>query len=155
MINMNKKIMMVIMLMLAFIVSNAVHGRDFKCVPTPEDSLGPFYTPNAPSRSSIGEGYVLSGTVKSARDCSTVSGAKIELWLAGPDGRYDDEHRAVVLSAASGEYSFESNVPPKYSFRPPHIHIRVTAENFKLLVTQHYPIEGSSEGNFPLVLKPL
>jgi hypothetical protein len=27
----------------------------------------------------------------SAKDCSAVAGAKIEFWLAGPDGRYDYE----------------------------------------------------------------
>ena len=141
--------------MLAFIVSKTVDARDFKCAPTPEDSLGPFYKVNTPTRTSVGEGYVLSGTVKSASDCSIISGAKIELWLAGPDGSYDDEHRAIIQSDKSGEYTFKSNVPPKYNFRPAHIHIRVTAANFKPLVTQHYPIDGAFEGDFPLVLQPL
>ncbi len=152
---MGKNIKIFVMFMLAFIVSNTAGARDFKCAPTPEDSLGPFYKANAPTRSSVGVGFVLSGTVRSASDCSIISGAKIELWLAGPDGRYDDEHRAIVLSDKSGEYRFKSNVPPKYNFRPPHIHIRVTAENFKSLVTQHYPLDGASEGDFPLALQPL
>ena len=151
---MYKDRMMLVTLMLVFMISNAVNAENFKCAPTPGDSEGPFYKPNASLRSSVGKGYSLSGTIRSAKDCSTVPGAKIEFWLAGPDGRYDDAHRATVLADESGDYRFESNVPPKYTSRPPHIHIRVTAENFDTLITQHYPKNGTSEGTFPLVLKP-
>ncbi len=126
----------------------------WRCEPTPEDSLGPFYEPGAPVRSSVGTGYELRGEVKSARDCSAISNARIELWLAGPDGEYDDDHRAVVLSDEYGRYSFESNVPPPYSFRPPHIHIRVTSPGYEDLVTQHYPERGAREATFELVLAP-
>jgi len=143
-----------VILMIVLFVPNAGLTVDYKCSPTPEDSLGPFYKPNAPQRLSVGEGYVLSGTVNSAKDCAVIPGAKIEFWLASPDGRYDDEHRASVFSQHSGDYRFSSSPPPKYNFRPPHIHIRVSAENFQTLVTQHYPSKGASEGNFPLVLKP-
>ncbi len=124
------------------------------CEPTTPDSLGPFYEPNAPMRTSVGEGYTLSGEVKSATDCSPIPGARVELWLAGPDGRYNDEHRATVLTDRSGDFLFQSNFPPKYTNRPPHIHIRVTAPGHKTLVTQHYPEKGSREGEFDLVLAP-
>ena len=124
------------------------------CDPTPTDHMGPFYKPNAPERSSVGEGYVLTGRVKSAEDCAPISAARIELWLAGPDGRYDDDHRGTVFSTVSGSYKFGSNIPPRYGFRPPHIHIRVAAEGYKTLVTQHYLRKGETEGNFDLVLIP-
>jgi protocatechuate 3,4-dioxygenase beta subunit len=140
--------------MLVFMIANTLNAGQFKCAPTPGDDEGPFYQPNAPVRSSVGKGYQLSGTTMSAKDCSAVAGAKIEFWLAGSDGRYDDEHRATVLTDESGAYRFESNVPPRYTSRPPHIHIRVTAENFETLVTQHYPKNGTSEDTFPLVLIP-
>jgi protocatechuate 3,4-dioxygenase beta subunit len=132
-------------------ISEAV---EFKCPPTPADSEGPFYEPNAPMRSSVGQGYLLAGAVRSAKDCSDIPAAKIEFWLAGPNGAYDDEHRATVLTDSSGRYVFESNFPPKYTFRPPHIHIRVTAEGFRTLVTQHYPEKGSSKGVLELVVIP-
>jgi protocatechuate 3,4-dioxygenase beta subunit len=106
-------------------------------------------------RSAVGKGYVLSGTVRSATDCSIIPGAKIEFWLASADGRYDDDHRATLLADESGAYRFASNLPPKYNFRPPHIHVRVTAEGFKPLVAQHYPKAGAAAGDFPLVLAPL
>jgi protocatechuate 3,4-dioxygenase beta subunit len=126
----------------------------FACKPTPPDSLGPFYQPNAPLRISVGEGYLLAGEVKSAADCFPIPGARIELWLAGPDGKYDDEHRATILSGQTGEYRFASNFPPGYGNRPPHIHIRVSAEGYQTLVTQHYPEKGSERATFDLVLVP-
>ncbi len=123
------------------------------CTPTTPDMLGPFYKPNAPLRTSVGRGYILKGTVRST-DCSSVSQAKIELWLANPDGIYDDDHRATIMSDSSGFYRFESNVPTPYTGRPPHIHLRVTADGFKELVTQHYPEAGKTEATFDLVLVP-
>jgi protocatechuate 3,4-dioxygenase beta subunit len=102
----------------------------------------------------VGKGYVLSGVVKSSLDCAPVKEAGIEFWLAGPNKKYDDEHRAVLSSDGSGAYRFESNFPPGYFGRPPHIHIRVSAKGFRTLVTQHYPLEGRTGGIFDLVLVP-
>jgi virginiamycin B lyase len=124
------------------------------CAPTSPDVLGPFYEPDAPQRSSVGEGHVLTGTVRSSIDCSPVSDAQIEIWLAGPDGMYDDAHRATMFSDTSGAYRFESNFPPPYSGRPPHIHIRVTAQGSQELVTQYYPATGQTTGSLDLVLRP-
>lgn len=123
------------------------------CKPTEPDMLGPFYKPNAPVRSSVGEGYVLHGTVMAAPECTPVANAKIEIWLTGPDGQYDDAHRATIFSDFAGRYRFTSNVPQPYSGRPPHIHIRVSAEQFNPLVTQHYPQPGSNGDQFDLVLR--
>jgi len=131
-------------------VSEATSGS---CTPTVPDMLGPFYKPNAPMRTSVGNGYILKGTVRST-DCSPMPGAKIELWLANPDGIYDDAHRAKMISDSSGFYRFESTVPTPYTGRPPHIHLRVTADGFKELVTQHYPEGGKTEATFDLVLVP-
>lgn len=124
------------------------------CEPTRPDMLGPFYKPGAPERSKVGEGYVLTGVVRSSGDCSVIKGARIEFWLTGPQGRYDDEHRATVFSDASGSYRFESNFPPGYYGRPPHIHIRVSAKGYQRLITQHYPEKGRTGGTFDLVLIP-
>lgn len=125
-----------------------------KYQPTSADSLGPFYVPDAPVRDKVGEGYVLSGTVRSAADCAAIKGAKIELWLAGPSGSYDDDHRATLFADGSGNYRFESNFPAVYGNRPPHIHLRVSAPGFSTLVTQHYPEAGKSGASFDLVLVP-
>jgi hypothetical protein len=124
------------------------------CTPTPPDALGPFYKPKAPLRNSVGRGYELSGAVLSSKDCAPIKEAGIELWMAGPDGEYKDDYRAAVRANESGEYRFESHRPPSYLNRPLHIHIRVTADGFNTLSTQHYPEEDSSNGEFDLVLIP-
>jgi protocatechuate 3,4-dioxygenase beta subunit len=125
-----------------------------ECQPTPPDALGPFYKPGAPERSSVGKGYLLEGRVLSSPTCSPIANSRIEFWLAAPDGDYDDAHRATVLPDRQGIYGFESNYPPRYGRRPPHIHIRVSAPGFRTLVTQHYPDKGRNSGHMDLVLQP-
>lgn len=129
-------------------------GNTGPCSPTPPDALGPFYTPHAPERTSVGKGHVLSGIVRTSVDCSPITGARIEFWLTGPDGAYDDDHRATMFSGKTGAYKFESNFPPPYSGRPSHIHMKITAKGYRTLVTQYYPVKGSTEGSFDFVLIP-
>lgn len=133
-------------------IPSAPAAMSAPCEPTRVDSLGPFYKPNAPARSSVGNGYALSGSVRAASGCRPLAGAQIEFWLANAQGVYDDAHRAMVLAGSAGEYRFESNPPPPYAGRPPHIHIRITATGFQPLVTQHYPQSGEREAVFDLVL---
>ena len=130
-------------------------GGPAGCEPTRPDMLGPFYEPNTPVRTSVGSGYVLSGSVLAAGGCEPVRDARIEFWLANPEGEYDDAHRATVYVGEEGKYRFESNVPVSYGGRPPHIHIRVTASGYRDLVTQHYPDAGQTQATFDLVLRPL
>lgn len=129
-------------------------NSDIKCEPTPADYLGPFYKADAPVRSRVGKGYQLTGLVMSSANCTPIAEAEIELWLTGPDGSYDDDHRATIFSDDSGRYLLESNFPPGYSGRPPHIHIRVSANGFRTLATQHYPEAGQKTAEFDLVLVP-
>jgi protocatechuate 3,4-dioxygenase beta subunit len=114
--------------------------------------LGPFYEPGAPVRTSVGSGYVLSGTVLAAEECKPIPNAHIEFWLANPRGEYDDAHRATVFAGERGRYRLESNVPVSYGGRPPHIHVRVRAPGYEELVTQHYPERGQRKANVDLVL---
>jgi protocatechuate 3,4-dioxygenase beta subunit len=132
--------------------SHAAAAVGPNCKPTQPDMLGPFYEPGAPVRTRIGSGYVLSGTVLSAKECKPIPNAKIEFWLANPRGDYDDAHRATVFAGERGRYRLESNVPVSYGGRPPHIHVRVRAPGYKDLVTQHYPQRGQRKANFDLVL---
>lgn len=126
----------------------------FQCQPTPEDAMGPFYRSGAPLRSVIGSGYLLSGTVRSAVDCTPIAAPLIEFWQAAPNGRYEDSHRAAIITGESGTYQLETDMPPGYYGRPPHIHIRVSAKGFRTLVTQHYPQPGSKSARFDLVMVP-
>ena len=105
-------------------------------------------------RSRVGTGHVLTGVVRSTRGCRPLARARIEFWLANPDGEYDAAHRATMFSRRNGGYRFESNFPPRYGSRPPHIHIRVTKRGFRTLVTQYYARQGTIRGRFDLVLRP-
>ena len=128
-------------------------GAVAACVPTRPDIQGPFYKPNAPVRTAVGTGHVLTGTVRSAAHCDPIAQARIEFWLAGPAGRYDDAYRATVVADAAGRYQFTSIFPPPYSGRS-HIHIRVSAPHHQVLVTQYYLKPRETTGVFDLVLRP-
>jgi protocatechuate 3,4-dioxygenase beta subunit len=140
-----------VLAVLGFGIASSPHAAP-TCRPTPPDALGPFYEPGAPLRSTVGTGYVLSGRVLAARTCRAIPRARIEFWLANPQGEYDDAHRATVIAGRRGGYRFQSNKPPSYQSRPPHIHIRVSARRYRTLVTQHYPRATQTRAVFNLVL---
>ena len=146
------KSLLAVLLFLALVGGHA-EGATY-CPPTKPDALGPFYKPDAPTRSVLGRGYVLKGTVRSSVDCGGIPEARIEVWQAGPDGEYADAYRATLVADTSGQYQFQTDRPPRYSSRPPHIHIRVGAPGYRTLITQHYPEEEASEATFDLVLVP-
>lgn len=139
---------------LLLLVTNIETVHAVRCKPTPWDEIGPFYRPNAPLRSSIGRGYLLSGAVRSADDCRPLQNVRIEIWQVGPDGTYDDAHRATLFSDHAGRYRLETNLPPPYGARPSHIHMLVDARGFEGLITQHYPKKGKTGATFDLVIVP-
>ena len=124
-----------------------------KCLPTAPDIEGPFYEPEAPIRDSTGRGLLVSGKVKSAGSCNVISGARVEWWQTNPQGRYDDEHRGAQLTSSDGSYRFETDFPPGYFGRPPHIHFKVFAPGHRTLTTQVYPKRGQGTIAFDFVLK--
>ncbi|HLC40561.1 MAG TPA: intradiol ring-cleavage dioxygenase [Methylomirabilota bacterium] len=123
-----------------------------QCAPTRPDAEGPFYQPNAPRRTSIGTGFIVQGTVRSARGCTPIPGARIEWWQANPRGEYDDQHRATMASDQSGSYRLETSFPPPYAGRPPHIHVKVFAPRHRPLTTQLYPKPGQKELSIDFVV---
>lgn len=140
--------------LLAHLAPASWGAESFSCTPTPWAEIGPFYRPGAPVRGIIGRGYELSGTVRSARDCSPIAGARIEVWQVGPDGRYDDAHRATLHADAHGRYRLLTSFPPPYGDGRPHIHLLVDAKGFDGVITQHYPQRGTRRASFDLVLVP-
>lgn len=137
-----------------FLLTSAIATAEARrCSPTPHDEIGPFYRPNAPLRSSIGHGYLLSGVVLDATSCQPIAGARIEFWQAGPDGRYADSWRATLISDSRGRYRIETSIPPPYAQRPPHIHILVDKRGYAGLITQHYPKKGHQKARFDLVIE--
>ena len=97
---------------------------------------------------------MLSGRVFSSATCAPLPHARLEFWLAGPDGTFNAEQRATVVADASGAYRFESHVPPTYDESLPHIFVRVTAPGHQPLVTRHYPIPGQPAGTFDMIVIP-
>jgi len=142
------------LLLLLVLGVDELPGQVYQCPPTPPDADGPFYRPGAPVRNRIGSGYGLTGEVKSAADCRVIGNAKIEIWLAGPDGLYADNWRATVFTRENGRYYFSSHFPGQYGSRPPHIHMVVNAPGFQELITQHYMTQGEGGAVFDLVLIP-
>lgn len=124
-----------------------------RCTPMPQDEIGPFYRPNAPQVSKIGNGYVLSGVVLDATSCKPIPGARIEVWQAGPDGNYGDAGRATLYADRKGRYRIETSFPPPYARRPPHIHMLVDMKDYAGLITQHYPKPGTKKARFDLVIE--
>ena len=74
-------------------------------------------------------------------------------WLVGPDGNYDEEHRAKLFANGSGQYKFESNFPTRYT-EPPHIHVYAMAQGYRGLTTQYFPANDQQSGVFDLQLEP-
>jgi protocatechuate 3,4-dioxygenase beta subunit len=137
---------------LLLVLAAAAAGAQPKCAPTPRDMEGPFYKANAPVREATGKGMVVSGAVRSAATCEAVTSARVEWWQANPKGDYDDAHRGALITGAGGSYRFETDVPPAYFGRPPHIHFKAVAPGHRPLTTQLYPKAGQSEVAFDLVL---
>ena len=147
-------VLVIVIILLNTVPSSAtlLSGAQPPCAPTREDMEGPFYRPGAPIRQSTGRGLVVSGAVKSADSCAPVPAARIEWWQAGPSGHYDDEHRGALRTADDGTYRFETDSPPAYFGRPPHIHVKVLAPGHRTLTTQLYPKAGQTHTTFDLVL---
>lgn len=115
--------------------------------PTPSEVLGPFFKKGAPNESQLHKpgtpGFPLkvTGRVFNTRG-DKVEGARVELWHADHEGRYDTvgyRYRAGLIVPASAEYAVDTIMPGHYDDRPAqHIHYLITAPGHKTLVTQIY-----------------
>jgi hypothetical protein len=79
------------------------------------------YIPDAPARESLGEGFVITGLVRSAHQCRPLGGVRVQVWLATETGTEQD-NRASVRTGADGRYRIETakTVP---QFGEPNIHV--------------------------------
>tara|TARA_B100000809_G_scaffold251192_1_gene284440 strand:+ start:12016 stop:12972 length:957 start_codon:yes stop_codon:yes gene_type:complete len=114
---------------------------------------GPFYSANAPTLqnnqlSSVAEPgtkLTISGRIFNL-DCSeAVPNTVIDIWHADDSGDYDNTGfnlRGQVTTNSQGFYVFETIKPGKYlngqSYRPSHIHFKITPPGFSTLTTQLY-----------------
>ena len=114
--------------------------------PTPEQTEGPFFSPDSPERTSLlepgieGTTIVLTGSVL-ATDCQAASGALLDFWHADASGEYDNDGyrlRGHQFADDEGRYRLETIVPGLYTGRTRHIHVKVQAPGGDILTTQLY-----------------
>jgi protocatechuate 3,4-dioxygenase beta subunit len=127
--------------------------------PTPEQTEGPFFTPDSPERTSLldpgveGTELVVAGTVL-ATDCTPIAGALLDFWHSDASGEYDNEGyrlRGHQFADAQGRYRLETIEPGLYTGRTRHIHVKAQAPDGPILTTQlYFPDEpgNASDGIF-------
>ena len=125
--------------------------------PTTTDILGPFYRPGAPMRSNIippdSKGILLnlSGTIYKEDGKTPLNNALVEIWQCDENQHYDNTSndflcRGALNTGKNGRYDFKTVVPVQYkanpnneaSWRPAHIHMRVSVADQQDLITQIY-----------------
>jgi len=119
---------------------------------------GPFYTDNPPAIGNMladaeepGTRLIISGRVYNL-DCSEyLPNSLIDIWHANDAGQYDNAGytlRGTTLTNEQGFFLFETIKPGKYlnggTYRPSHIHFKITPPGFDTLTTQLY-FEGDTD----------
>ena len=124
---------------------------------TTTDILGPFYRPGAPLRTNLrlpgtnGAPIVLKGIIFKEDGKTPVNNAFVEIWHCDEHEVYDNasddyNYRGAQKTKADGKYAFKSILPVPYkadpnseaSWRPAHIHMRVSVPGQQDLITQLY-----------------
>lgn len=118
---------------------------------TTADILGPYYKAGAP----LGENIIpvgdetppllIEGKVFSHCE-NLLPDAVVEIWNADVEGVYDTSEqflfRGKYQTDADGIYKFKTIIPGRYlnggTYRPSHIHFRITAPGHRELVSQIY-----------------
>lgn len=123
---------------------------------TPEQTEGPYYTPDTPRRRNLveagmgGEPLLLAGRVLDTR-CRPVAGALLDFWQADADGAYDNEGfrlRGHQFADPLGRFRLSTLVPGIYSGRTRHIHVKVQPRGGRVLTTQlYFPDEPENDGD--------
>ena len=114
---------------------------------------GPFYTANAPTIQNnqlanineIGTRLIISGHVYNLECSEFIPNTEIDIWHANDSGTYDNSGfnlRGKTYSNAQGYYIFETVKPGLYlngaTYRPSHIHLKITPPGHNSLITQLY-----------------
>ncbi len=92
------------------------------CEPTESNPGGTNnYIPDAPRVGTLGQGFVITGLVRSAKGCRPLPDVRVQVWLATETGSEQD-NRASVNTDEDGRYRIETakTVP---QFGEPNIHV--------------------------------
>ncbi len=125
------------------------------CDQSTEDAYGqgPFYTANAPTiqndlladLNEVGTRLTISGQVYNIGCSELIPNTEIDIWHANDSGAYDNTGfslRGKTTSNNQGFYIFETIKPGLYlngpTYRPSHIHFKITPPGFNTLITQLY-----------------
>ena len=79
------------------------------------------YIAAAPERDSLGEGFEITGRVRSAAGCRPIEDVRVQVWLATETGGETD-NRASVRTDENGRYRIET-APTVPQFGEPNIHV--------------------------------
>jgi protocatechuate 3,4-dioxygenase beta subunit len=122
--------------------------------PTPQQTEGPYFTPDSPRRRSLrergvrGRPLVVKGRVLTT-SCRPVARALLDFWQADGRGEYDNEGyrlRGHQFTDSRGRFRLETVVPGIYPGRTRHIHVKVQPRGGSVLTTQlYFPREPRNE----------
>jgi protocatechuate 3,4-dioxygenase beta subunit len=127
--------------------STTIITKPRSCESTLDDGVSPSYKPDAPERSVVGHGHVVTGVVLSSVDCKPIANAKLEFWPEEEGLGHPDSSRATFFTDLEGRYRFECNLPE-------HIHMRISAPGYRTIGVNSYHPEGRAEGTLDVVLEP-
>lgn len=120
---------------------------------------GPFYKASAPvitdsqlaKPTEPGTRLILSGIVQTLDCTKVIKNTSIDIWHTNKDGAYDNTGfnlRGKINSNSQGFYLLETILPGKYlngsTYRPRHIHFKITPPGFPTIITQLY-FEGDTD----------
>ena len=150
--------------------SMQVIGVNNPCVAGETEStvFGPFFVAESPryaigddiAQGAPGEPCYMQGSVRSVAG-QPVAGARLEIWQADEDGRYDVQYadlaaargRGYLFADDAGRYAFWTIRPAAYPIpsdgpvgdllaaaqrspmRPAHVHFKITAQGYRPLIT--------------------
>ena len=129
--------------------NDGLPDSNYPCALTESNAEGPYYIPHAPQKEKLGatlngQKLIISGQVLDY-NCNPIPDAIIDIWQTDSDGKYYFDNfilRGKIYADSNGEYSIQTIFPGKYSesgtFRPAHLHVKVSSSDGELLTTQLY-----------------
>lgn len=123
---------------------------------TPEQTEGPYWTPNSPQRTDLtgdgapGDRMTLAGTAVDTA-CRPVPGTLLDFWQCDGKGVYDNagyKLRGHQYTDANGAFRLVTVKPGLYPGRTRHFHVKVRPPGGEVLTTQlYFPGEPANQAD--------